>query len=70
MNRLPVNSSVLRSVGYDDLNATLEIEFHNGSVYEYRAVPPNVHAGLMTAASKGQYFDARIRKFYEGRRVF
>jgi hypothetical protein len=70
MNRLPVNSSVLRSVGYDGPTATLEVEFHNGPVYEYRNVPADVYAGLMSATSKGHYFDATIRTSYDCRRVF
>lgn len=70
MERLPVTSSVLRSVGYDDSNSTLEVEFHNGSIYEYRGVPPDIYAALMLAASKGQYFDATIRKSYDCRRIF
>jgi hypothetical protein len=70
MNRLPVSSSVLRSVGYDHLTATLEIEFQNGFIYEYRDVPPDIHAELMSATSKGQYFDAAIRKFFACQRVF
>jgi len=70
MERLSVSSSVLRSVGYADSHATLEVEFHNGSIYEYLNVPREIYASLMSAASKGHYFDATIRKFYDCRRLF
>jgi hypothetical protein len=70
MERLLVTSSVLRSVGYDNSSWALEVEFHNGSIYEYRNVPPDIYAALMSAPSKGQYFDATIRKSYDCRRVF
>jgi KTSC domain len=33
MERQPVSSSNLKSVGYDPRSRTLEIEFHNGGVY-------------------------------------
>jgi hypothetical protein len=62
MNRTPVASSDLRSVGYDAGRCLLEIEFVSGTVYQYSAVPESVFNGLMTAASKGRYFNQVIRK--------
>lgn len=62
MERTPVSSSNLRSVGYDAATRTLEIEFHNGGLYRYTGVPATVHAGLMSASSHGSYFDAHIKK--------
>lgn len=67
--RIPVISSNLRSVGYDPVTSTLEVEFHTGSVYEYRRVPAQVHDGLMRAGSKGEYFHDNIRDRYPTRRV-
>ena len=65
MQHVAVISSVIRSVGYDASTSKLEVEFHNGSVYEYRSVPQEVYEALMVAISKGQYFDARIRSSYK-----
>jgi hypothetical protein len=62
MNRTPVSSSNLVSVGYDTLNSILEIEFNSGSIYQYYNVPQSVYAGLMAASSHGSYFDANIKK--------
>jgi hypothetical protein len=61
MERIPVVSSVIRSVGYDDDNAILEIEFRSGKVYQYLNVAQQVYVELMSAGSKGSYFDAHIR---------
>lgn len=69
MDRVSVRSSNLRAVGYDEATATLEVQFHSGSVYAYRGVPPDVHAGLMGASSKGSYFDWRIKDRYPTVRV-
>jgi KTSC domain len=67
--RRPVVSSMMRSAGYDEDLAVLEIEFVTGSVYRYHAVPKRAWTGLMEAGSKGRYFDAHIRDKYPVRRV-
>jgi hypothetical protein len=67
--RRPVISSMMRSAGYDDDHAVLEIEFVTGHVYRYHAVPRREWTGLMEAESKGRYFDAHIRDKYPMKRV-
>lgn len=62
MNRTPVSSSNIASVGYDPENRILEIEFHNGSIYQYFNISESVYKGLMNADSHGKYFDAYIKK--------
>ena len=65
MNRQPVRSSDLRSVGYDSSAKTLEIEFNSGGVYQYYGVPPTVYQELMNAPSHGKYFHAHIKGVYQ-----
>lgn len=62
MQRQPVTSSNLASVGYEDASATLEVEFVDGGIYQYFSVPSQVHAGLMAAGSHGTYFDTHVKK--------
>ncbi len=69
MNRTPVTSSDLKSVGYDPESQPLEIEFHGGGVYRYDGVPEAVFDGLMSAPSKGKYFHAHIRGVFPYHRV-
>lgn len=64
MERVPVSSSNLCSVGYAPDSQTLEIEFNNGGVYQYAGVPEGEYEGLMNAGSKGQYFHANIKNRY------
>jgi len=64
MERQPVSSSNLVSVGYDPSSETLEVEFKNGSVYRYFNVPPIEHEQLMSAPSHGVYFNANIKNAY------
>lgn len=67
MRRVPVESSVLASVGYRA--GTLEVEFVGGAVYRYLEVPARVHAELMWATSHGRYFTEHIRNDYRYVRV-
>lgn len=67
--RQPVSSSNLKAVGYDPSTHVLEVEFHNGSVYQYAGVPDSIHAGLMTATSLGSYVHAHIRDRYPTRKI-
>lgn len=69
MQRRPVVSSHLRAVGYDARHQILEIEFDGGSVYHYFDVPEEVHDALMNAASKGAYFQDRIKDEYRHEKV-
>ena len=70
IERTPVRSSALRSVGYDPKQRVLEIEFTNRSVYQYSDVPPKVYRGLMAAESHGRYFYQHVRnKSYRYQRM-
>lgn len=69
MTRTAVASSNLRSVGYDPDSMTLEIEFHDGGLYQYRSVPASVHAGLMGSASKGSYLAVHIKNRYPAHKI-
>jgi hypothetical protein len=60
MNRTPVSSSNIASIGYDSRTHTLEVEFNNGSVYH--GVPADIYQGLMGAPSHGEYLDVYVKK--------
>jgi len=64
MQRTPVTSSNLDSVGYDAENEILEVAFRSGGVYRYFSVPQHVYDGLMSSGSKGQYFHRNIKGQY------
>lgn len=69
MDRTPVSSSNLASVGYEPSTQTLEIEFLNGRVYQYFGVPVEVHGELMAARSHGSYFLDAVKDCYEYVRI-
>ena len=64
MDRTAVESSQIKSVGYDEESSTLEVEFKNGSVYEYADVPKDVYEGMMNADSVGRTFNATVKGVY------
>lgn len=67
--RTPVVSSSLTSVGYDEQQKLLEIEFRNGCVYRYMDVPREFFAQFMAANSKGRFFVLKIRGKFTFTRV-
>lgn len=69
MQRGFVSSTTVASIGYDEPTQTLEVEFTNGSVYQYYNVPLNIYDELMAAGSKGQFLNTYIRNAYPYSRV-
>jgi KTSC domain len=64
MERAPVTSTNICSVGYDTDNQILEVEFNSGAVYQFTSVPLGEYEGLLNADSKGKYFNANIKNRY------
>jgi len=62
MNRTPVKSSNVASVGYDEAAKTLEVQFLSGAVYQYPGVEPQTHTDLMGADSIGKFVSQNIVK--------
>lgn len=60
MNRTSVNSSNIASIGYDQSNSILEIEFNNTRIYHYYNVPMSEYKNLMSASSHGRYLAQNI----------
>jgi len=69
MDRTPVDSSNIDSIGYESVTQKLEIGFSNGEVYQYSDVPEDVYANLMSAESKGRYFYIHIKDIYSYTRI-
>jgi len=69
LERQPVKSRILRSVGYDDSTKILEIEFHTGLVYQYSGVPPKVYTDLMHSGEIGKYFSEKVRPRFQTKQV-
>jgi len=69
MDRQGVASKAIRSMGYDEAGQVLEIEFRNGRVYQYTAVPPSMFEWLLRTSDKGGVFNRLIRDRFAERDV-
>lgn len=69
MNRDPVSSSNIAAIGYDESAQTLEVEFINGTIYQYFNVGAALYEQLMQAPSKGVFLNQYIRSAYPYSRV-
>lgn len=69
MKRNFVNSTNIRSIGYDIDESTLEIEFNNGRIYQYFGVTRSVYTDLQSTISKGRYFHLYIRGKFPYQRI-
>lgn len=70
MNREYVESSMIISIGYDAVQAILEVEFKsNGQIWQYYDVPEHIWHEMESAESVGKYFHANIRGVYAESRV-
>jgi hypothetical protein len=69
VERIPVDSTMMASVGYAARRRTLEIEFRTGEVYHYYGVSPDVFRALLEAPSKGRFFHGEIDGAFEYARV-
>jgi hypothetical protein len=62
---LPVESSLMTGVKYDEKARELDIRFTSGKTYRYFDVPADVYIRLLGADSKGEFFNEEIRGAYE-----
>ncbi|GAA5136140.1 KTSC domain-containing protein [Alloalcanivorax gelatiniphagus] len=61
MERISVSSSNIASIGYDEGEKILEVEFLNGGVYQYFDVPQETYEGFINAESHGKFLWAYVR---------
>ncbi len=57
---VPVDSSAICALGYDDVSRTLFVRFRSGALYAYLRTPPETARAFMAAPSKGRFFAERI----------
>ncbi|MFB5148023.1 KTSC domain-containing protein [Burkholderia orbicola] len=64
MEMIPVRSSAIRAVGYDQSSMRMRILFTQGHSYDFCRVPADVYRGLMSAPSMGSYYNNVIKDRY------
>ena len=72
VTRIPrerVASGAIAAIGYSKRLQILDIEFLNGAIYRYVAVPRSIYHGLMQADSKAHYFQGHIKGRFKSSRI-
>lgn len=60
-----LNSSAIKRAEYDPAAMRMTLWFPEGHSYNFCRVPAEVYSGLLSASSKGIYYNARIRDRYQ-----
>jgi hypothetical protein len=66
---LPACSTMAAQVGYDYDREILQIEFNNGSVYQYAEVEPETWEDLQSTDSLGSFYNQEIKGYYPSQRI-
>jgi hypothetical protein len=69
MDRKKVSSSSIRSVGYDERDRVLEVEFNDGRISQYSGVSAEVHRRLISAPSIVSYFRDNVEESFTAKRL-
>ncbi len=65
MEMIQVRSTAIRAVGYDQSTQRMRITFEQGDSRDFCGVPLHVYDGLMSASSKGAYYNDHVRDRYQ-----
>lgn len=69
MERQFVESSMIKSIGYDSNSSILEIEFNSGPVWQYFDFLESLWYEFESSESKGKFFHREIINKYSESRV-
>jgi hypothetical protein len=61
---IPVDSSNVKEVGYDEQNEVVHVRFLNNTEYIYKGVPKHEYEGLRNAPSVGSYLHRNFKGSY------
>lgn len=64
-----VSSSNIQSIGYDEANQDVYVQFINGSIYVYKGVPIYEYENLRDAPSLGSYLHRNYKNVYAYERI-
>lgn len=64
MEMINVRSKAILAVGYDPNTQMMKIKFIENKTYNFCRVPERIFKGLLSASSKGTYYNDHIRDRY------
>ncbi len=66
---IPVSSSNVAEVGYNEETQEVYVRFLNGTLYVYKGVPKFEFEGLLNAPSVGSYLHRNYKNVYPYERI-
>jgi hypothetical protein len=69
MTRVLVDSTSVISVSYCSIRTLLDVEFRDGTRYQFFAVPEERFQDFVSADSKGSFFNRQIRNHFPFQRI-
>ena len=66
MNMYSVKSSLIETIGYDDVMHKLRVCFHNAKPQNFSHVPKEVFLAFLNARSKNRFYKRHIETCYPG----
>lgn len=66
---LPVSSSNIDSIGYNEESQEVYVRFLNNTLYVYKGIPVHVFEDFRDAPSQGVYLNANIKNVYPYDRI-
>lgn len=64
MEREYVESSMIKSIGFDQNTSTLEVEFNSSAIWQYYDVLESTFYEMQSASSIGKFFHSNIKGQY------
>ena len=64
MERKSISSSMIQSIGYEESNSTLEIQFSSGVIWQYYDFPLSMWYEFDSASSQGKFFHEQIKNSF------
>lgn len=69
MERTPITSTNIKSVGYDKSSLLLEVEFTSGDVYRYFDIPEHLYQTFLQASSHEEFLNNNIKFNYRYQKI-
>lgn len=64
MDRKEIKSGLIKSLGYDEDDHILEIEFNSGHIWQYTGISISTYNDMIESESIGKYFLNKIKGKY------
>ena len=65
----PLDSSVIKMVGWDSEDNTLIVQFKSDTVWAYYNISQEIYETFITSESMGNFFNKNIRNFFDSHKI-